>query len=234
MMKLANLFKSRSIISRKLNHYNSTQDVFRSHSHALMSHANISTVGQKAFTNERIYAGYSVYKGKTAFSAEPVPPEFIKVDSGIRIKRQGYIMLSFSPSVGERKYDWQKKQRFALSATEVGSLIALGPAGSCEFFHDPAMKTSNAGQVRKSLSIKANPEGTGYFFSLNVVNNTLKTNERLTLPVSSAEFAVMRTSFSYALPHIMGWDRYSSQHRRYEEGTIMKGGEKTLHSEWSR
>lgn len=29
---------------------------------------------------ERIYAGYSVYKGKTAFSAEPVPPEFIKVD----------------------------------------------------------------------------------------------------------------------------------------------------------
>ena len=32
-------------------------------------------------------------------------------------------------------------QVFALSATEVGSLISLGPNGSCEFFHDPAIKT---------------------------------------------------------------------------------------------
>ncbi|KAJ4966638.1 hypothetical protein NE237_018487 [Protea cynaroides] len=42
---------------------------------------------------------------------------------------------------------------FALSPTEVGSVLSLGTNDSCEFFHDPSMKTSLAGQVRKSLSV---------------------------------------------------------------------------------
>lgn len=32
-------------------------------------------------------------------------------------------------------------QRFALSPVELGSLISIGPTESCEFFHDPSMKT---------------------------------------------------------------------------------------------
>ncbi|KAL2893967.1 Single-stranded DNA-binding protein WHY2 mitochondrial [Bienertia sinuspersici] len=234
MMKLATIFKSRCNISTQLfNGNNSTQDVFGLH--ALMSCAGFSTFGQKESNNERIFAAYSVYKGKAALSAEPAPPKFCKLDSGgIRVKRQGYILLSFSPAVAERKYDWQRKQVFALSATEVGALIALGPNGSCEFFHDPAMQTSNAGQVRKSFSIRANPDGTGYFMSLNVVNNIAKTNDRFSLPITSAEFAVMRTSFSFALPHIMGWDRYSSQVPNFKEENSTKVGLKSLSSEWDR
>ncbi|RZR92792.1 hypothetical protein BHM03_00021147, partial [Ensete ventricosum] len=52
----------------------------------------------------------------------------------------------------------------ALSPTEVGSLIALGPADSCDFLHDPAMKSSFSleGQVKKSLSISPMKDGTGY------------------------------------------------------------------------
>ncbi|KAK9991359.1 hypothetical protein SO802_026344 [Lithocarpus litseifolius] len=56
---------------------------------------------------------------------------------------------------------------FALSPTEVGSMISLGPKDSCEFFHDPSMLSSNAGQVRKSLTIKAHADGTGYLISLS-------------------------------------------------------------------
>lgn len=99
-------------------------------------------------------------------------------------------------------------QRFALSATEVGSLIAMGPQDSCEFFHDPSMKSSNAGQVRKSLSIK--PHSNGYFVSLTVVNTLLNTKDNFSVPVTTAEFAVMKTACSFALPHIMGWDRLTS------------------------
>ncbi|GKD39235.1 single-stranded DNA-binding protein WHY2, mitochondrial, partial [Tanacetum coccineum] len=65
------------------------------------------------------------------------------------------------------------------------------------------------GQVRKSLSIK--PIADGYFISLSVANNILKTNERFTVPVTTAEFAVMREAFSFALPHIMGWARSTNQ-----------------------
>ncbi|KAJ4950397.1 hypothetical protein NE237_027229 [Protea cynaroides] len=103
------------------------------------------------------------------------------------------------------------KHVFALSPTEVGSVISLGPNDSCEFFHDPSMKTSLAGQVRKSLSVAPIADGGGYFFTLTVVNTNLKTNDRLSIPITSAEFAVIRTAFSFILPHIMGWNRYSSQ-----------------------
>ncbi|KNA05359.1 hypothetical protein SOVF_191110 [Spinacia oleracea] len=234
MMKLATIFKSRGNVSGQfLNWSNPTQDVFSLH--ALMSRASMSTVGQKGNNADRIYAAYSVYKGKAALSAHPVPATFSKVDSGgVKVKRQGYIMLSFSPCVGERKYDWQRKQVFALSVTEVGSLLTLGPNSSVDFFHDPAIQTSNAGQVRKGLSIKANSEGTGYFFSINVANNITKVNERFTVPVTSAEFAVMRTSFSSVLPHIMGWDRYSYQPPVLKEENSVKVGMRSLDSEWDR
>uniref|UniRef100_M1CDL7 Why2 protein n=1 Tax=Solanum tuberosum TaxID=4113 RepID=M1CDL7_SOLTU len=133
----------------------------------------------------RVFAPYSVFKGKAALSAEPRLPTFNRLDSGgVKLNRRGVIMLTFWPSVGERKYDWEKRQAmclygsllllcttsmlFALSATEVGSLISMGTRDSSEFFHDPSMLSSNAGQVRKSLSIKPNADGSGYFISLSI------------------------------------------------------------------
>ncbi|KAH0716445.1 hypothetical protein KY284_009350, partial [Solanum tuberosum] len=88
----------------------------------------------------RVFAPYSVFKGKAALSAEPRLPTFNRLDSGgVKLNRRGVIMLTFWPSVGERKYDWEKRQLFALSATEVGSLISMGTRDSSEFFHDPSM-----------------------------------------------------------------------------------------------
>ncbi|KAL8551987.1 hypothetical protein ACS0TY_000878 [Phlomoides rotata] len=187
------------------------------------------------------------------------------ISGDYRVERRGVIMLTFWPAIGERKYDWDKRQvifylfssfilhknqlylpelyvsllscilhKFALSATEVGTLIAWDSNDSCEFFHDPSMLSSNAGQVRKSFSIKAHSGGTSYFFNLSkcsfimnydfcifapsnlrqnavvepillsvlivlfadVVNNVLKTNDRFTVPVTPAEFAVMQTAFT--------------------------------------
>ncbi|KAL3641518.1 Single-stranded DNA-binding protein why2, mitochondrial [Castilleja foliolosa] len=164
----------------------------------------------------RIFAPYSIYKGKAALSADPLLPMFTKLESGdCRVERRGCIMLTFWPAIAERKYDWEKRQKFALSAIEVGSLISLSSKDSCEFFHDPSMQTSNAGQVRKSLSIKAHADGSGYFISLTVANSIFKTNDRFVVPVTTAEFAVMRTAFSFALPHIMGWDRLTNQPPQY-------------------
>lgn len=88
------------------------------------------------------------------------------------IERRGSLMMTFMPAIGERKYDWEKKQvlifcslfpplylhlcsfssdnfilfvvllqKFALSPTEVGSLISMGSKDSSEFFHDPSMKS---------------------------------------------------------------------------------------------
>ncbi|CAN1137758.1 Single-stranded DNA-binding protein WHY2, mitochondrial [Linum perenne] len=189
----------------------------------LQSPISTTATGNGNISGDRIYAPFSVYKGKAALSIEPVLPTFTKMDSGsLRVGRSGSMMMSFMPSIGERKYDYEKKQLFALSPTEVGSLISLGPKDSSEFFHDPSMKSSNAGQVRKSLSIKPHADGSGYFISLSVVNNVLRTNERVTVPITTAEFAVLKTACSFALPHIMGWDRLTSAQQLKDAGNPLK------------
>nr|XP_043617096.1 single-stranded DNA-binding protein WHY2, mitochondrial [Erigeron canadensis] len=194
----------------KLSHFlKSGNKFFQSRS------AEISTARQsygsdgKSFA-PRVFADYAVFKGRAALSAAPVLPTFSKMDSGYtKVDRRGVIMLTFRPAIGERKYDSEKKQLFALSVTEVGSFISLGPGDSCEFLHDPSMKSRDAGQVKKSLTIK--PMADGYFISLSVTNKILQTNEYITVPVSTAEFAVMRSAFTYALPHIMGWAHSTNQ-----------------------
>ncbi|KAL3715063.1 hypothetical protein ACJRO7_006887 [Eucalyptus globulus] len=211
-----------------------------SFNHSRISGAGYSTARQNfnaaGGTINRIFAPYCVYKGKAALSLSPVLPTFSKLESGagLKVDRHGVMMLRFWPAMGERKYDWEKRQLFALSATETGSLISLGSKDSCEFFHDPSMLSSNAGQVRKSLSIKPHADGGGYFISLSVNNNILKTNERFTVPVTAAEFAVMKTACSFALPHIMGWDRYTNNQRHGAEGSPSKVDKQILDLEWDK
>ncbi|KAJ7003036.1 hypothetical protein NC653_008312 [Populus alba x Populus x berolinensis] len=217
--------------------------------HALTFQAGIST-GGKSSIQDRVFAPYSVFKGKAALSVEPVLPTFSKFGSGnLRVDRRGSMMLTFLPAIGERKYDYEKRQKFALSATEVGSLISTGPKDSCEFFHDPSMLSSYAivsvviPSISKQLIFSTamlakllnrvsfldhilnvdisqltclklrNSHLTLYHMQLlfaGVVNNILKTTERFTVPVTTAEFTVLKTACSFALPHIMGWDRLTT------------------------
>ncbi|MBA0764310.1 hypothetical protein Gotri_013666, partial [Gossypium trilobum] len=122
--------------------------------------------------NGRVFAPYTIYKGKASLSISPVLPTFVKIDSdigGLKVNRRGSMMLTFCPAIGERKYDWEQRQKFALSPTEVGSLISMGAHDASEFYHDPSMKSSNAGQVSKKLCIKAFDSGNGYMISLTTL-----------------------------------------------------------------
>ncbi|KAF2297239.1 hypothetical protein GH714_019850 [Hevea brasiliensis] len=185
--------------------------------HALTFQAGISTARQDLTANERIYAPYCVFKGKAALSVEPVPPTFTKLNSGnVRVERRGIMMLTFMPAIGERKYDYEKRQHFALSATEVGSLISLGPKDSSEFFHDPSMLSRNASHF----------EG--------VVNNILRTNERFNVPLTAGEFAVLKTACSFALPHIMGWDRLTAKLPKESVGSPSKANRQEPDIEWAK
>ncbi|KAJ7973569.1 Single-stranded DNA-binding protein WHY2, mitochondrial [Quillaja saponaria] len=239
MMKLSRLLPSRHQLSEMLLYGKPDVKDILWRLHGCTSHANIYTAtnnyAAKGHTGDRIFAPYTVYKGKAALSLTPVLPTFTKLDSGsVVLDRRGVVMMRFWPSIGERKYDWEKRQLFALSATEVGSLISLGPRDSCEFFHDPSMLSSNAGQVRKSLSIKSHQDGSGYFVSLNVVNNISKTKEYFTVPVTTAEFAVMKTACNFALPHIMGWDKLTREMPGAMPGRLSKVDTQVLDSEWDK
>ncbi|XWS22009.1 hypothetical protein CRYUN_Cryun30bG0106900 [Craigia yunnanensis] len=241
MMKLSRSLLSRKLSSQKLlsGKWVDVRDALCSHtfeSRAAFS-TSVHDFAAKGNSNGRVFAPYTVYKGKAALSVSPLLPTFCKIDSGsasLKVDRSGSMMLTFWPAVGERKYDWEKRQKFALSPTEVGSLISMGVQDVSEFFHDPSMKSSNAGQVSKKLYIKALDGGNGYMISLTVTNNILKSIERFNIPVTTAEFAVLKTACSFALPHIIGWDWLINQSRKGIEGSPSKVNPQLLDLEWDR
>ncbi|KAH7530047.1 hypothetical protein JRO89_XSUnG0025000 [Xanthoceras sorbifolium] len=240
MMKLTrSLFLARNLLSEKLlvGKVDNAKDALCLHS--LLSRAGMSTTGQSSGAGgipvPRIFAPYSIYKGKAAVSVNPILPTFTKMDSGhFRVERKGCILLTFWPAVGERKYDWGKKQVNFLFLVIVITVFALSATEGRRHVSDKKFCYSNAGQVRKSLSIKAVPDGTGYFVSLNVVNNLTKITERFVVPVTTAEFIVMKTACSYALPHIMGWHRLTNQQLGDSAKKPFKIDPQLLDLEWDK
>ncbi|KAA3469670.1 single-stranded DNA-bindig protein WHY2, mitochondrial [Gossypium australe] len=131
MLKQCRSLLSRSLQSAKWG------DGFESQAAFSTSLQDFAVIGN---ANVRVFAPYTIYKGKASLSISPVLQTFSDID-GLKVNRRGSMMLTFCPAIGERKYDWEKRQKFALSPTEVGSLISMGAHDASEFYHDPSMKS---------------------------------------------------------------------------------------------
>ncbi|XP_078428115.1 single-stranded DNA-binding protein WHY1, chloroplastic-like [Wolffia australiana] len=157
----------------------------------------------------RVFVGHSIYKGKAALTVEPKAPEFSPLESGsYKLSREGCIFLQFAPSVGTRQYDWNRKQVFSLSVSEIGMLMNLGPKDSCEFFHDPFKGKSDEGKIRKVLKAEPFPDGGGHFFSLSVQNRLQNIDENIYIPITRAEFTVLNSAFNFVIPYFLGWHAF--------------------------
>ncbi|CAM0912736.1 unnamed protein product [Alopecurus aequalis] len=159
----------------------------------------------------RVFASYSIYKGKAAVAFDPRPPQFVPLESGAhKVVKEGFVLLQFAPAVAARQYDWSRKQVFSLSVWEMGTLLTLGPTDSCEFFHDPFKGRSDEGKVRKVLKVEPTPDGNGRFFNLSVQNRLLNVDESIYIPITKGEYAVIVSTFNYIIPHIMGWSTFTN------------------------
>lgn len=184
------------------------------------SFASQTRAGAAAALPPRFFVGHSIYKGKAALTVEPRPPEFTPLDSGaFKISREGFVLLQFAPAAGVRQYDWSRKQVFSLSVTELGSLVALGPRESCEFFHDPYKGKSDEGKVRKILKVEPLPDGSGHFFNLSVQNKLINVDESIYIPITKAEYTVLVEAFKFILPHLMGWHTIANTITRPEDSS---------------
>jgi hypothetical protein len=174
--------------------------------------------------SSKIFVKYTFYKGKTALGMQPKAPEYSTVDSGgIRLSKEGCVFLEFAPAVGIRQYDWSKKQIFALSVLELGTLLSLDPNEPCEFFHDPFVGKSEAGKIRKVLKVGMLQDTGGYFFNLRVSDRNLNIDESLFMPITKGEFSVMQSAFNFILPYLMGWHAYIDSTKLNESGHFTSG-----------
>ncbi|KAK7274745.1 hypothetical protein RIF29_15843 [Crotalaria pallida] len=159
----------------------------------------------------KVYVGHSLYKGKAALTVTPKPPEFAPLESGaFKVSKEGSVLLQFAPAVGTRQYDWNRKQVFSLSVTEMGTLISLGSRESFEFFHDPFQGRSDEGKIRKVLKVEPLTDGSGHLFNLNVQNKLENIDEKIFIPVTKAELAVLSSLFNFIVPYLLGWHNFAN------------------------
>ncbi|KAG5522387.1 hypothetical protein RHGRI_034538 [Rhododendron griersonianum] len=144
--------------------------------------------------------------------------------------KEGCVFLQFAPASSTRSYDWEKKQVFSLSVTEIGTLISLGAEDACEFFHDPFIGKSEEGKVRKVLKVEPLSDGSGHLFHLSVLNKLINMEESIFIPVSRGEYAVL-----FILPYLLGWNTFADsvrpQHTRRMNNASPRSG---VDYEWSR
>lgn len=132
--------------------------------------------------------------------------ERVPKSSGIKIARDGTLLLEFAQAKNERDYDWDSKSTFALTAVECAEILnAVETASEKSFFHDPNKMGASEGTITKSLRISPGRDSS-YFFSLTVNNKAESTNARYDTAVSPAELRVIRNLMEFSIPRLLGFD----------------------------
>lgn len=161
----------------------------------------------------RVFADYSIYKGKGALSLKAIKPEWKETATAdVGINRAGSMFFEFAPSdqsgaqsgFGERRYEWGKKQTFALSPTEMGGFIVQD---NFQMIHDPGKGRQNEGQVLKTLKVQAMPDG-GVMLSLTVKDQQQPAaNFYVGIPLTTAEYGVIKSLANFIIPRALGFDQ---------------------------
>jgi hypothetical protein len=155
----------------------------------------------------RVYCDFAVYKSKTACKFAVIRPTFETKPDGSRSKRRdGGVLLEFAPAVGQRQYDWSRKQTILLSPLELAELTeALHLGRGVNFFHDPGMGTGRQGETTKSLKAEPMPDGSGGIFLNMATTAPGGKGGRASVAVSFAEFAALRHLSAFLVPRLMGF-----------------------------
>ena len=117
------------------------------------------------------------------------------------------MLFEFAPSGNEvRVYDWSRKSTFALDATECGALLSLDKNVGKEFFHDPNLGSPESGVTTKVMKWTPTQDGNGMFLSLQV-KDKVRGQSTCSVPVSWAEFEVIKSICAVAIPKLLGIDQ---------------------------
>ena len=173
----------------------------------------------------RVYRDFAVYKSKTACKFAVIRPTFETKPDGSRSKRRdGGMLLEFAPAVGQRQYDWSRKQTILLSPLELVELTeALHLGRGVNFFHDPGMGTGRQGETTKSLKAEPMPDGSGGIF-LNMATTAPggKGDERASR-CPSPSLPRSGTSPRFSCRGSWGSRRCSSIPTREAKGSVWRG-----------
>lgn len=168
----------------------------------------------------RAFPKFSVYKGKGAMQLSLSGPTWKPVNStsqGLVVNKEGSMFLEFAGIAEggaggqggggsqERTFNWGSKIIIALRPVELGYFLDQGAmTKGFDIYHDPSMGGPEMGQIKKTLQVKPNPDGSHMF----IMSQTSAAASKFTVyvPVTPAEMATIKSICSYAIPRLLGFD----------------------------
>lgn len=151
-----------------------------------------------------LYSAYTVYKGKGAMSLKVIKPTWERLPGGLKVTRDGTVLLEFARNIAAQQYDWGSKEVFGLSAVECAAVLeATDARQGCDFYHDPNKGGSGEGTIQKTLSIKPMERG-GWYFTVNVTQGGTKNS--VGCNVSDPELRLIKTLMTFLIPRLIGFD----------------------------
>ena len=174
-------------------------------------------------SDSRIFSKYTIYKNSGALGIAPIKPTWKQVsDNSFSVEKPGKMLLEFAKARGERQYDWNNRQYFAMDVTEMGDMIAnLSRGEGVQFYHDSSLGGNDSdgsfggGGTGKGFRADLSPDGNVWFFSL-----TDRSKEKWLVPVSMGEFVVVRQIMQAAIPAFLGVDVYLNGGAEINDGDM--------------
>ncbi|BDA47856.1 Single-stranded DNA-binding protein WHY2, mitochondrial [Coccomyxa sp. Obi] len=185
--------------------------------HNLACYSSTAPAQVQPSQQRNLYANFAIYKGKAAASFRVRKPRWVETQDGsISLDRAGSLIVEFAPvapgsgtNVGNRSYQWDKKQTFALSPVELAGIIESTTTGKSmkELFHDPNKGGTDSGKIAKTLTLQRFDQGQDWYLQLAVKDSFSKEGSTtMGLPITGAELYTLKTLSEFLIPRLLGWD----------------------------
>jgi|TARA_B110000208_G_scaffold9338_1_gene11954 hypothetical protein len=148
-----------------------------------------------------VYANFTCYKTESALQIAPIKPTLEAAGNGLKVQREGTILLSLATARGtlsEHGYDWQNKQIFALSVIEMGEVLAQRPGHPLlTFVHGGE---GMGGGDAKTLQVGRSGDDGALQFALQTGPATIS------ISMSAGENEVLRSLITHCIPRMLAFD----------------------------
>ncbi|KAL6759694.1 whirly transcription factor-domain-containing protein [Haematococcus lacustris] len=173
---------------------------------------------------EKCFADFAIYKGKGAVQMKPVPPSWSRTDgprgTKLVLSREGVLMMEFANvmqgqgsqmSYSTRSYDWNNKVIIALKALELAKLSDYDLTGrpsdaGVEFFHDSGKSNAAQAGITKRLKLIYGQDLSSMLLTVTQSNAQENKNTQVTVPITRAEFVVIKALANHLIPRLLGFD----------------------------
>lgn len=112
------------------------------------------------------------------------------------------IFVEATVQSGEKQFDWERKIIMKWGLSDIGSALAVlqGRVGQTKLFHQSEKANSTF-----EITFREDPERAPYLMSISRQSAHDKTVQRVVIPVSHAEAAILETTFRKAITRILNW-----------------------------